>query len=39
MMRFLNVKRNEEKDPKTYANEEFICFYCEKCDEVCCGSI
>jgi len=36
---FPKCEHNEEKDPKTYANEEFIGLYCEKCDEVYCGSI
>ena len=36
---FKKCEHNEEKDAKAYANEEFIGYYCKKCDEVYCGSI
>ena len=36
---FPKCKHDEDKDAKAYANEEFIGYYCEKCDEVYCGSI
>ena len=36
---FKKCEHNKDIDPKAYANEEFIGYYCEKCDEVYCGSI
>ena len=36
---FKKCEHDEYNDPKAYANKEFIGYYCEKCDEVYCGSI
>ena len=36
---FKKCEHNEDNDTKAYANKEFIGYYCEKCDEVYCGSI
>ena len=35
----INVLKDFDIMPKAYANEEFIGYYCEKCDEIYCGSI
>jgi hypothetical protein len=36
---FPRCTHNEGIDKKVYVNKEFTGLYCEKCDEVYCGSI
>jgi len=36
---FPKCQHDETNDAKTYAGNEFIGYYCHKCDEVYCGSI